>query len=470
MADFDLLERSVMNPRPFVASFRFKAGARRRPPAWMPPASFCSRGSCPARRPRLFPAGPLIVLAAGALLSFAPAGHAASPSATPDWRALRTAVVDLEVFAPGSQTPSRTVGFCVEGVPGIVASYRILSGAERVRVKPDKGDAIETSRCIARDPEHDLLLLDASVPRIRGLSTGSVDLLFTGQAAFALLPPASHDPIIPVPAASQFQAGDLQSMLALAPLAPTGSPLADSLGRVVGMIESIRDQAIEVSFAIPIERALALAAQPPSPGALQDLASIPAAAWTNPAVPEGQQTIGACLARTFQAEKAASYLQRALAGRPQSVAALLEWGMLLQGRGNFDDAEKNYRRALELRPDLPEVYLFLGSCLHVAGFLMKSQEVYAEGLQHAPQAARLHANLGGLYFAQNRNAEAEASFREALRWNPNLGIAHFNLGMLLGAEGRPRETNEVLDSLRAQRSGYAGHLAKALAKRGSALR
>ena len=436
-----------MNQHPFMGTPRREAETRRRTPAGM-----------------------LTALAVGALLSFACASDAASPPATPDWGALRGAVVDLEVFAPGSQTPSRSVGFRVEGVPGLVASYRILSGAERVRVQPDRGDAIETSRCIARDPEHDLLLLEATMPRIQGLSTGSVDLLFNGQAAFALLPPASRVPIIPVPVASQFQAGDLQSMLALAPLGATGSPLADSLGRVVGMIESIRDGNLEVSFAIPIERALALAAQPPSPAALQDLAAVPAAAWTNPATPEGQQAIGACLARTYQTEKATSYLQRALAGRPQSVAALLEWGMMLQGRGNFDDAEKNYRRALELRPDLPEVYLFLGSCLHVAGFLMKSQEIYTEGLQHAPHAARLHANLGGLYFAQSRNAEAEASFREALRWNPDLGIAHFNLGMLLSAQGRPREMNEVLDHLRAQRSGYAGHLTKGIARRASAPR
>ena len=396
-----------------------------------------------------------------AALLAAPAWGAAEQA---DWAALRTRVVDLETYMPGEQAPLRAVGFVLDGLPGIVTCYRLVNGAERVVVRATSGDPVETRRCLAADAAADLVLLDAPRPG-DGLAPGPSDMLALGQPAFALLPPASREPAVPVPVFSTLLGAGPAPFLALVPLGPSGSPLADSLGRVVGVVELLRDGAVEAGCAIPVERVLAVFADAGA-GEPRPLRDLPAAAdWTRPATPQGAQMIGASLSRMHRLDAAGSYLERAIAAQPPEIAALLEYGMLLQSRDDLAAAEASYRRALDLRPDLANVYLFLGACLQAGGFTARSQEVYEEGLQRDPQSARLHVNLGGIFFLQNKRDVAEQEFREALRLAPHLGLAHYDLGMLLLAEGRDAQALEVLRTLERERSGFAGQLRKNAAGR-----
>jgi tetratricopeptide (TPR) repeat protein len=422
------------------------------------PAAALGPPRIPRQRTRL----PILALSAGlALLALILPGLERGPAAElPDWQSLRASVVDLEVYQPGAASPIHTVGFALDGAPGILACFRLTQGAERVIVRTALGSSSETGRFLACDPEQDLILLDSPKPA-SGLRAGTPDLLSLGQVAFAFLPPASRDPVLPLMAFGQFQSAG-GTMLALAPGAPSGAPLADSLGRVVGMIEALQDSALAVGCVIPVERLLAFASGAQAGGELRALAAQPAAFWTQPAQPQGAQVLGAVLARGRRLEQAVPCLRRALAAQPDMPAALLEWGMLKQAQNNFEEAKRSYRRVLELRPEMSEAYLYLGSCLNVEGLYPQSQGVYEEGLRRHPQSARLHVNLGGIYFAQDRRALAESSFREALRLDPDLGIAHYNLGVLLGAQGRPQEARAVADYLRAEKSGFAGQLAKTL--------
>jgi len=416
----------------------------------------------PCRIPRRCTPLRVVAISAGmALLALLLPGLERGPAAElPDWQTLRASVVDLEVHQPGAASPIRTVGFALDGAPGILACFRLTQGAERVVVRTALGSRSETTRFLACDPEQDLILLDSPRPT-SGLRAGTADLLALGQVAFAFLPPASSDPLLPLRTFGQFQSAG-GAMLALAPGAPSGAPLADSLGRVVGMIEALQDSAVAVGCVIPVERLLAFASGVQGGGELRALPARPAASWTQPAQPQGAQVLGAVLARARQLEQGIPYLRRALAAQPDMPAALLEWGMLKQAQSNFEEAKRSYRRVLELRPEMPEAYLYLGSCLNVEGLYPQSQEIYEEGLRRHPQSARLHVNLGGIHFAQDRRALAESSFREALRLDPDLGIAHYNLGVLLGAQGKPQEARAVADYLKAEKSGFAGQLAKTL--------
>ncbi|MFH1144975.1 MAG: tetratricopeptide repeat protein [Candidatus Eisenbacteria bacterium] len=383
----------------------------------------------------------------------------AQTAVAPDWNALRRSVVDLEVFMPGATEPIHCVGFALQDLPGIVSSYRLAQGAQRVVIRPSEGEATETSRFLAADPAADLILLDGRVTAA-GLVPGPIDLFNHGQVALVYLPPASRDPILSLPVFGQFAGPDMMTLHALPPGGPSGAPLADSLGRAVGMVESIRDGELAVGLAIPIERVQSLGSSAQTGGRLLDLTSRPAAAWTRAGTPEGSQVIGAVLGRGRKLDDAVPYLERALAGQPGMPAGMLELGTVRQAQGRLDEAEAVYRRALELHPQLPAVYLSLGACLHAGGLYLQSQQIYEEGLRLAPHEARLHMNLGGIFFLQDKRPEAEVELREALRLNPNLGIAHYNLGALLKAQGRPGEALEVWKYLREQRSGYAGQLAK----------
>ena len=421
----------------------------------------CAAGG---RGPAATRAGSIVAfLLLAACVMASPTGAQATAGGQPDWSALRSRVVDLETFMPGEETGLRSVGFVLDGLPGILTCYRLVNGADRVVVRAKGGDPIETRRCLAADAAADLILLDAPQPAA-GLPAGPIDLLAPGQRAFALLPPASHEPAIPVPALSSMVGPGPASFLAVAPLGPSGAPLADSLGRVVGILELIRDGGNEAACAIPVERALGVFANVRTAEPRDLRALPPAAAWTRADTREGAAMFGAALSRIRRLDAAEPYLKRAVEP-PADVAALLEWGMLLQNRGDFAGAESAYRRALELQPDLAEVHLFLGACLQSSGAHARSLEVYEEGLRRQPGSARLHVNRGGILFTQQKRDLAESEFREALRLTPHLGVAHYNLGVLFVVEGRLAEAREVLAFLKKEKSGFAAQLEKTSAGR-----
>ncbi|MCK4412002.1 MAG: tetratricopeptide repeat protein [Candidatus Eisenbacteria sp.] len=394
-----------------------------------------------------------------AIFLFAGLVHAAPRAQTPNWDALGAAVVDLEIYRPESETPAQGVGFVVAGVPGIVTSYRLVHGAERILARHADGAPIEIQRHLAADAAADLIVLEAE-QRVAGLETSTGRLFAMGQYAFVLFPPSSETRLHSVQTFSQFLAAGLERAYALAPGAPTGAPLADSLGRVVGMIEALEQGGARTSCVVPIERLEGMLAQSAAGGALLDLAAVPAAAWTRPEAPAGAQVIGAIYCRGRRFADGVPLLRRALEAEPTMAAALLELGMCYQMQGQHEQAEELYRQALAAHPAHPLGHLYLGSCLHMQGLYLQAQQTYERGLALHPEWSRLHVNLGGIYFLQNKRSPAEESFREALRLEPRLGVARYNLGVLLATGGRVAEAREQLDYLRAHKSGYTGQLGR----------
>jgi Flp pilus assembly protein TadD len=383
--------------------------------------------------------------------------QAAQGAATlPDWKSLQGAVAQLEIYRAGAAAPETGVGFFAEGVNGLVTSHRLVKGASRVVARTAGSSPVEITRYLARDAKQDIVLLDAPAPRAK-LTRTTHHIVFPGQYAFALSPASDAPPAVPLLLAG-FQGAGVGELLAVSQSATLGTPVADSLGRVLGMIQPLNAGDSWVYCALPIRRMVEVASRPDAGGPLSALAADPAAPWTDPGTAEGMQVMGAASCRGRRFDAGIALLTRATQQSPKLVEAWMEWGMALQMQDRNPEAEAKYREALRLAPGNARAHLYLGSCLFNQEMLLKAQEEYDAALKADPQFAQVYVNLAGVYFKQGKKEDAEAAFRRALELEPTLGNARYNLGVLFASEGRMASALSEFEALRKERSGFATQL------------
>jgi len=377
----------------------------------------------------------------------------------PAWDALSRSIVKISVEGEGEEGARHGFGFLLADVPGVITTYQLVHGAARTSVQPFQGEAVTTSRYVVHDVESDLVVLDAEVA-VAPLRRGSSGMLAIGQSVFLIAPPTESEPATAVRYYTHFATPGAERLIAhgAGSGVPVGAPLADSLGRVVGIAHLLRDGETRAAAAVPIETVFAALARPEMGGELTSL-DAPPAAWLDARSPAGAQALGAALSRARRQAEGIPYLMRAHNQDPEMPEALMEWGMAIQSQRQFAEAEQKHRAALAIAPAHPLASLYLGSSLHMQGQYVKAQAVYEEALDAHPDVAMLHVNLAGIFYLQKKYAEAEREFREALALEPQLGLAHHNLGILLAHRNRTEEARAELEVLRNARSGYATQMA-----------
>ncbi len=399
------------------------------------------------------------VLGAGLLLLALPLAAIwfAAPASAADLKSLRPSVVDLDVHRPG-ETPVRTYGFALEGVPGILACYRTVAGAEKVEVRTAAGGSFAVTDYVAAAPDLDLVVL-RTPEAVPPLPRGSHLFLAPQQSAFVLLPPSVQQmDTYRVRFVTTFDAPVIGELIALWGDISTGLPVADSLGHVVGVIEALREESVFAVTAIPIATVDELLSRPDTGGSLSDLDPGRIAAWTRTSQPEGSQVMGTVLCRQFRFSSGLPFLTRAVQREPDLVEAKLEWGMAYQVQQEHEEAERLYREVLQQRPGYPRAHVYLGSNYFMQGRYAESKEQYELALDQDPGLALAHVNIGGVYYLDGNKAAAEASFKKAVELEPTMGLAHYNLGMVYAADGRTGEYQQTLELLERNGSGYAGKL------------
>ncbi len=396
---------------------------------------------------------------AAALLAVLGAASAGSARGT-EWTTLRRSVVDLEVFGPGGAAGGRTYGFALAGVPGIVASHRAVAGAERIQVRTADGGSFAVTEFVADDPALDLVVLRS--PRtLPALERGSHDMLAPGQAAFVILPPSvEHMDTYRVNLVNVIEAAGVGDLVVLWGDISTGLPVADSLGKVVGVIEAIREETTFAVAAVPIGRLDALLARPDMGGPLSALAQVPVAPWTQPDQPEGAQVLGAALCRAQRYSTGLPFLARAVQQKPDLLAAKLELGMAYHSQKDYTEAQRIYQEVLAQKPDYARAHIFLGSSYFAQGQYDKAKKHYQLALDHDPGNTIALLNVGGVLFQSGDQSGAEQAFKQAIAAAPDLGLAHYNLAMLYFAQGRTEEVQQIASLLQSRGSGYAQMLQK----------
>jgi tetratricopeptide (TPR) repeat protein len=108
-----------------------------------------------------------------------------------------------------------------------------------------------------------------------------------------------------------------------------------------------------------------------------------------------------------------------------------------EARGEYEEAERQFRQALYLREDFPPALNNLGLILTRRGDLEGAIEDFSRALELDPRYAEAHNNLGVALQRQGRLARALTHFEAAVRLDPNHAEAHNNLGVIFEARRDP---------------------------------
>lgn len=127
--------------------------------------------------------------------------------------------------------------------------------------------------------------------------------------------------------------------------------------------------------------------------------------------------------------------RRAIAIRPDMVAAHRNLGNVLMIQGRHREALESYHQVLRIDPAFPDVYNNIGSILTALGRLEEARERYLQAARLAPAWTEVYNNLGAVSGDLGNVEEARACYRKALTLNPNAVDVLVNLGNLLRDQG-----------------------------------
>jgi Flp pilus assembly protein TadD len=110
-------------------------------------------------------------------------------------------------------------------------------------------------------------------------------------------------------------------------------------------------------------------------------------------------------------------------------------GIVLNDRGDIDEASAHYRQAIELRPGYAEAHYNLGRLLAQKGQLDAAVVHYEKALELNPADSEALNNLGVTLFGMGRVDEAIAQYQKALTSRPDYAEASCNLANALLSKG-----------------------------------
>lgn len=116
---------------------------------------------------------------------------------------------------------------------------------------------------------------------------------------------------------------------------------------------------------------------------------------------------------------------------PQDGIGQLNFGKLLQQRGDLEGAAQRFTRAIELNPNLAEAEFLLGLIRFDQFDYAKAEAHYRRSLALNPKSAEAEANLASLLLSFNRFQEARLHFETSLALRPKQISVHLQLGELL---------------------------------------
>ncbi len=137
------------------------------------------------------------------------------------------------------------------------------------------------------------------------------------------------------------------------------------------------------------------------------------------------------------------------AQRRSAAVVLNESGMGLYSKGDFVNAEINFRKAIEKDPTYPIPYNNLGSLAETDKDFALADKMYREAVRIDPTYSAALISIGNRFFQENKPDSAEVYFRRAVSGN-DPGPAANQLGALLYDRGSYTEALAVIDTALAR--------------------
>src|SRR5262249_11237686 len=129
--------------------------------------------------------------------------------------------------------------------------------------------------------------------------------------------------------------------------------------------------------------------------------------------------------------------RKALGIAPQYVGAHHNLGVaFLEGKGQPDEAIKEFQEVLRINQDDAMARTHLGMALQAKGQVDEATAAHREALRLKQDYALAHCNLGQALYSRGLRAEGIAEYREAIRLDKNLPQPHEGLGIALESEGQ----------------------------------
>jgi tetratricopeptide (TPR) repeat protein len=187
----------------------------------------------------------------------------------------------------------------------------------------------------------------------------------------------------------------------------------------------------------------------------------------------GAAAIVSCLALTRQQlgywQDSETLFRHALAVTENNYIAHDNLGVALVGKGQFDEAIRQYQETLRLSPDWADAHYDLGIAFYNKGQVDAAIGQYQAALRLKPNYALAYNNLGNALADKGQIDEAIRQYQEAIHLKPDYALARFNLGSVLYNKGRVDEAISQFQEAIRLRPGYAearDNLGVAFARKG----
>jgi tetratricopeptide (TPR) repeat protein len=136
-----------------------------------------------------------------------------------------------------------------------------------------------------------------------------------------------------------------------------------------------------------------------------------------------------------QWEDAIREYQRAIDLDPADPDPRFNLGVLYQDRGNLKEAKTQYRAILDLRRDYAPAWVNLASLQELEGDTQSAEASYIKATQADPVSSIAASQLGFFLLRRQRPDEAATAFQEAVRRDPQSANGHYGLACIAEARG-----------------------------------
>jgi tetratricopeptide (TPR) repeat protein len=163
--------------------------------------------------------------------------------------------------------------------------------------------------------------------------------------------------------------------------------------------------------------------------------------------PQCFYAIGCSLSARGQYDRAIYCFQRTLDLDDEHSQAHVRIAEAQWGKGELEQARRNFLTALRQDPGDTDILLNLGELLAEMGRLDEAGEKYRRAIELKPDIPPPHYCLGCWLMRMGRPAEAKQSFERALELDPTFGGAHLRLAQMCH---RRRDVVGMQSHLRAE--------------------
>lgn len=130
--------------------------------------------------------------------------------------------------------------------------------------------------------------------------------------------------------------------------------------------------------------------------------------------------------------------------------ARYNYGIVLLGQKQYQEAEKVLKDALRIRPVYPETHLELGLAFEGQGLLSQALTELTEALQEKPDYSEAHFEIGKIFVNEGKYAGAIQHFHEALSGNSQTPAYLYALGATYARAGDRQSALRYLKMADAQ--------------------